>query len=332
MMLGMFQIFLFPTFAQQLELASSEKGAPPSHLGASSPNSSPGVVASEVSVTNEELAHRLRMLELKVAENDAKAAAKGDKWYSTILVPLATAIIGSIVVLLSALLGRNGQEAAARAAAEANATLARNAAADAKQMAADSALFKHAEQMMEFKLKQIQDFYGPLYAALQQSKGLYDKLLDQLINDEPGTYRKVENPTGDDYRFQVMDNQEQWQSFRLVDQLPAVKNNPRALALVDANLALGAQMCEIISKSAGYASEDLLEQLGQYMAHYAILKAIRDGSEKEAFPPGRHKIGAYPFGFDKNIGEKYHALSKEIGRYGQAYERTLQILAERAIS
>ena len=192
-------------------------------------------------------------------------------------------------------MGRAGQEAAAKASAEANAALARSAAADAKQMAAEAALFKHAEEVMEFKLKQIQDFYGPLYAALRQSKGLYDKLFDQLIHDEPTKYQMALNPTGNDYRFQVKDNKEEWQNFRLVDQLPAIKGNPRALALIDANLNLGARMVEIISKSAGYASEDLLEQCGQYMAHYAILKAIRDGSETEAFEPGRHKMEAYPF-------------------------------------
>jgi hypothetical protein len=275
--------------------------------------------------TNEELAHRIRLLEVRAAE-------KSESWYSTILVPLATAIIGSVVVLLSARLGRTGQESAARAAAEANATLARSAAADAKQMAKDAALFKHAEQMMEFKLKQIQEFYGPLYAALNQSKGIYDKLLDQLVNDEPTKYRKALNPTGNDYRWEVQDSMGKWQDFRLVDQLPAIKGNPRALALVDSNLDLGARMCEIISKCAGYAAEDLLEQLGQYMAHYAILKAIRNGTEKDAFEPGRHKIGAYPFGLDKNVGAKYHELSNEIGSYGQAYERTLKLLAEQSSS
>ena len=189
-----------------------------------------------------------------MGENEAKAAEKGDKSYSAVLVPLVTGIIGAIVVLLSARMGRAGQEAAAKASAEANAALARSAAADAKQMAAEAALFKHAEEVMEFKLKQIQDFYGPLYAALRQSKGLYDKLFDQLIHDEPTKYQMALNPTGNDYRFQVKDNKEEWQNFRLVDQLPAIKGNPRALALIDANLNLGARMVEIISKSAGYAS------------------------------------------------------------------------------
>jgi hypothetical protein len=270
----------------------------------------------------EEIAHRIRLLEIKASE-------KSDKWYMTILLPLATTIIGSLVVLLSAWVGRAGQESAAKAAANANATLARNAAADAKQMAKDAALFKHAEQMMEFKQKQIQEFYGPLYAALRQSRSLYDKLLDQLVYDDSAQYQRTPNATGDDYRLQVLDKAGQWKDFRLVDQLPALKSNPRAMALVDAIIGLGKNMCEIIATRAGYAAEDSVDLLGLYTAHHAILTAIRNGPETEAFQPGRHKVGAFPYGLDKVIGDKYHELSNAIDQYGQAYDRALHLLAEK---
>ncbi len=42
------------------------------------------------------------MLELKAAENEAKAAEEGNKSYSAVWVPLVTGIIGAIVVFLSA--------------------------------------------------------------------------------------------------------------------------------------------------------------------------------------------------------------------------------------
>jgi hypothetical protein len=233
-------------------------------------------------------------------------------------------------------LGKSGQELAAKSAeanakraAEANADLAKNAAAEAARLAKDAALFKHAEQMMEFKQKQIQEFYGPLYAALRQSRGLYDKLLDQVIYDEPARYRTAPNATGDDYRLQVLDSADQWRDFRLVDQLPAMKSNQRAMALVDAIVGLGKHMCEIIATRAGYAAENSVELLGLYMAHHAILTAIRNGPETEAFEPGRHKVGAFPRGLDNVIGDKYHELSNAIAQYGQAYDRALQLLAEK---
>ena len=183
--------------------------------------------------------------------------------------------------------------------------------------------------MMEFKQKQIQEFYGPLYASLRQSRGLYDKLLDQLIYDQPERYQKATNTTSDDYRLQVLDNDGQWKDFRLVDQLPALRSNQRAMALVDAIVGLGRNMCEIISTRAGYAAENSVELLGLYMAHHAILTAIRNGSETEAFEPGRHKVGAFPRGLDQVIGEKYHELSNAIDQFSPAFEHALQLFAEK---
>jgi len=310
--------------------------------GNPSPPSSPSPLANPVTLATgnpsapsgeadklDEIAHRVRILEID-------ASQKGAPWYSSVLIPILTAFIGGLAVFWSARMGKIGQELAAKAAeasanraAEANAELAKNAAVEAAKLAKDAALFKHAEQMMEFKLKQIQEFYGPLHAALQQSRGLYDKLLDQLVYDDSARYQRTPNATGDDYRLQVLDKAGQWKDFRLVDQLPAVKSNQRAMALVDAIIGLGRNMCDIIATRAGYAAENSVELLGLYMAHHAILTAIRNGSESEAFEPGRHKVGAFPYGLDKVIGDKYHELSNAIDQYGQAYDRALQLLAEK---
>jgi hypothetical protein len=323
-------VCLVPLAGQELKPGSPAASNSSPHVANPNPPVAGNLSASQGDADKiDEIAHRVRLLEIKAAE-------KSTPWYGSALVPLLTAIIGGLAVFWSARLGRSGQQLAANAAeanakraAEANAELARNAAAEAARLAKEAALFKHAEQMMEFKQKQIQEFYGPLYAALRQSKGLYDKLLDQLIYDEPARYQKTPNATGDDYRFQVLDKASKWENFRLVDQLPAIKSNQRAMSLVDAIIGLGKHMCEIIATRAGYAAENSVDLLGQYMAHHAILTAIRNGPETEAFEPGRHKIGAFPYGLDQVVGDKYHELSNALDKYGQAYDRALQMLAER---
>ncbi len=276
----------------------------------------------------DETAHRVRLLEERISARD-------DSKYLNILIPLLVAGIGAFAVYWSARLGRSGQEraadaaaAAAKQAAESNAALARNSALETARLAKTGVVFKHAEQMMEFKLKQIQEFYAPIYASLKQSLGLYDKMLDQLVHDEPGRYRRSSNPQGTDFRWEVLDQDGTWKGFRLVDQLPAIKSNPRALALADANLKLGKTMAKIIATRAGYATEDSIELLGEYMAHHAILTAIRNGPETEAFEAGRHKIGAFPYGLDDLIGKRYHELNKAIEQYGQAYDRALELLSD----
>jgi len=92
-------------------------------------------------------------------------------------------------------------------------------------------------------------------------------------------------------------------------------------------LAIGTKICKIITTRAGYASEDLVEMLGQYMAHFAILSTVRNGPETVPFEPGWHKVGYYPFGLDAKIGQAYKEISKSIDEYGKACTRKLEILA-----
>jgi len=256
----------------------------------------------------QELTHRVQMLELQTAQRSAKPESDEN-------TAIIAAIIGAAAVfgaaLVAALLSILGQLFAAKRAAG---------------LARDEALYRHAEQILELRMKQVQQFYAPIFAFLRQSKDLYDKMLEQLVQDEPARYRKVPKPEGNDFRWEVRDRNGTWQGFRLLDQFPAIKTNPKALALADANLLIGAKICKIISTRAGYASDALVDMLGQYMAHYAILSTIRNGSETEPFEPGWHKVGYFPFGLDTKIGEAYHELNESIDEYGKAYTRTLEIL------
>jgi hypothetical protein len=252
----------------------------------------------------EELTHRVQILELQVAQRNVKPEPD-----------YTVAIIGALAVLGASLVGILGQVLAARHAAK---------------LARDVALYKEADATIEFRMKQVQQFYAPMSALLRQSKDLYDKMLEQLVEDEPSRYRKVAKPSGSDFRWEVLDQKAKWQGFRLLDQFPAIKKNPRALALADKNLEIGTRICEVISHHAGYASESILDMLGQYTAHHAILSTIRNGTETEPFEPGWHKVGYFPFGLDKKIAEECHAVSKSVDEFRAGSTRTLETLAKGA--
>src|SRR5437764_13378399 len=108
------------------------------------------------------------MLELQMAQQRNKSDSEKN-------VAIVTAIIGASAVLgaalVAALLGIASQLLAAKRAAK---------------LARDEALYRHAEQILELRMKQIQRFYAPMFALLRQSKDLYDKMLEQLNQDEPG--------------------------------------------------------------------------------------------------------------------------------------------------
>lgn len=256
-----------------------------------------------------ELTHRIQILELEIMQANAKTGS--DKNIAIITAGIgAAAVFGAAVV--AAILGIFGQLLGARRTA---------------QLARTEALYRHAENVLKFQIKQVQEFYAPIFALLRQSKDLYDKMLEQLVEDDSERYRKVPTAVGSEFRWEVRDEKGEWKGFRLLDQFPAIKRNPKALALADANLEIGAKICKVISTRAGYASEDLVDMLGQYMAHYAILSAIRHGSETLPFEPGWHKVGYYPFGLDTRIRDTYREISKSIDEYGRLGMQTLGALA-----
>jgi hypothetical protein len=272
------------------------------------------------------LAHRVELLEVQVARLSDKP--KPD--YSV-------AIIGALAVLGASLVGIYGQRLAARHAerlardeASHREKLAKDEASYRGKLARNEALYKEAEATVDFRMKQVQEFYAPMFALLRQSRDLYDKMLDQLVEDEPSRYRKVPRPEGRDFRWEVLDKNNSWKGFRLLDQFPAIKKNSRALALADKNLEIGAKICDVISHHAGYASEPIVDMLGQFTAHHVILSTIRNGAETEPFEPGWHKVGYFPFGLDTKIGEEYHEISKSIDDYRKQSTRTLEDLAKGA--
>jgi hypothetical protein len=135
-----------------------------------------------------ELTHRVQMLELQVAQRPAKAQSD----YSVAIIG-ASAVFGA--ALVAAVLGIFGQLLAARHAAS---------------LARDEALYKDAAKILELRMRQVQQFYAPMFALLRQSKDLYDKMLQQLVADEPSRYREVPTAVGKEFRWQVLDKKGAW--------------------------------------------------------------------------------------------------------------------------
>lgn len=55
----------------------------------------------------------------------------------------------------------------------------------ALELARNEAIFQHTEKILEYRLKQMELFYAPMFALLEQSRALYEKMYHQLAEDEP---------------------------------------------------------------------------------------------------------------------------------------------------
>jgi hypothetical protein len=298
-----------------LPVTPDQKAAPNAPSGSASPNATRSATPATPSGTPSD-ADRIHELQRRVQLIEGQIAQGDDKSRTSTTVTIIAAIIGAAAVFGSAWVAAKFGNTSQILASE-----------RAEKLAKNEAQYRHTEQIIDFRVKQVQNFYAPMSALLRQSKDLYDKMLEQLSHDEPTRYRKNTDSVGSDFRWQVF-HKGKWENFYLLDQLPAIKENARALALVDAMLDIGENICEVISSNAGYAAENLVEMLGKYMAHYAILKTVRNGPETEPFEPGFHKVGYFPYGIDTKIREAYHEVFKSIDQDRQTGTETLKILAE----
>lgn len=274
-----------------------------------------------------------RILKLEIEAVQPPKSNRG----SDLVSPLVTAIIAGFAGLIAALIGGGmtllGQRITAKRereraidAARQQMELAREAAKHQLELARKQALFQQTEKILEFRLKQMELFYAPMFALLEQSKALYIKMYNQLGQDEPQRYKLLSQPDSEGSRVHVLAKDGTWKGFRLLDQLPAVRTNPKALALVERILAIGKLMTKIISEHAGLASADLIDLLGEYLAHYAILSTIYKRGETAAYEPGWHKMGYYPRQLNAKIEEGYRELSRFLDDYSKASKELLAAL------
>src|SRR5579863_4876120 len=210
--------------------AGANQAKHPSNVPA--PASTPPPLSDADQENIRELTYRIQKLELEMIQKSGKSSEDGTQ------IAVVTAIIAAAAVLGAALLGIGGQYFMARREDRRSIATAQQALELAKQ----EAVFQQTGTILAFRLKQMEQFYAPMFALLGQSKGLYDKMMQQLAEDQPQRYRIVLNPGPRGFRFEVLDKHGQWQGFRLLDQLPAIKSDPKALALIDRMLEIGGQM------------------------------------------------------------------------------------------
>lgn len=267
-------------------------------------------LVDELSKDLQRLTNQVLQLELDVAK-----ASKSDS-------NLTTAIIAGVAVLLAGGLTLLGQYVTAKREERRAITTARQT----MELGRQEAWFRHGEKILEFRLKQMELFYAPMFALLKQSEALYAKMRYQLANDDPARYRLLDKPDPEGYYLHVLAKDDSWKGFRLLDQLPRVRANQKALALVKSILEIGKKMTKIISEHAGLAAQELAYTLGEYLAHYAILSTIYESDETDPYEPGWHKMGYYPRELNDRIKAGYQELSQFLDECSKQSKQVLEVL------
>jgi|WetSurMetagenome_2_1015567.scaffolds.fasta_scaffold61787_2 hypothetical protein len=257
------------------------------------------------------LNNHVKQLDLDII-NDLKKTKPSDNETN-----ISTGLIAALAVLCAAGIGALGQYMVAKMTA----TIARNEAVNKAEIAKLEARYRHTDKIVDYRLKQLELFYAPMSALMGQSGALSYKLQLQLSQENPIRYRfDSQTPP----RLHIFDENKDTGEFRLLDQLPALRTSSTAWALVSQIVATGTEMESIIRKHAGFASENLISRLSEYMAHYAILSTLYKESETVPFNVGEHKVGYFPRELPGELLSGYRNVSSFLDEYAKATLKVLQ--------
>lgn len=203
------------------------------------------------------------------------------------------------------------------------------------ELARLEACITYADKLLDLRLKQLELFFAPLHALLQQSQGVYAKLRLQLLEDT-SNYREVDDPEFSDGRkkLQFLWTDKEWHDWRLLDQMPPLKERPMFRPLIDQIMRIGSKMASLIAKYGGFSvdEEGASDVYGEYLAHYAILQSIHRDERTQAYPPGQHKMGYYPRRLNGIVETRYNKLRQELQPYLKASSAVLAELQHQADS
>jgi hypothetical protein len=251
-----------------IALGTAAHAAGPSRPQESSiaPSAVPGVsVAASASAQDEKLRLELANATTRLSSVDAsltRAADRADEVarrtsrYSAYTV-LGTALLTALLSLAAQGLLMRHQRNINRADSEA----------------------KVANTYVEWQLQQLSELYGPVRALLGQSNVLYRQMNRALVAADATRFQLVPGEDFDDQEFQIY-LCGQWVRFRTVKHLEEVYNKEYGVEpFFDDVIDIGARLADVIREKAGFARPDdgeLVHVMGQYLAHYLVLKRLHD--------------------------------------------------------
>ncbi|MFZ4550200.1 MAG: hypothetical protein ACOYNB_00120 [Aquabacterium sp.] len=142
---------------------------------------------------------------------------------------------------------------------------------------------KVANSYIEWQLKQLSELYGPVRALLGQSNAIYRQMNKALVAADGTRFQLIAGQDFDDKEFQIR-IAEHWTRFRTVQHLTEVYGKSYGVEpYFDDVVDVGARLAELIRERAGLArqeDEELIDVMGEYLAHYLVLKRLHERVKK----------------------------------------------------
>lgn len=140
--------------------------------------------------------------------------------------------------------------------------------------------FEISRSLMDWKIKQLAELYGPLYALLHQSNAIYRQMNLALSNADPAKFRLEQEDTGTDFDnkvFQIFEDNE-WKFFRTITHFDHVYGAKYGVeTYFDELVSIGERIAKVVEEKAGFVRDDqrqLADIFGKYLAHFTVLRQL----------------------------------------------------------
>lgn len=286
--------------------ASVENSTAPAHQTiktATTANSESTVLSSKTeskktSFVEPNASEEIKQIGVKLEKLISKADENSIKAYVPLLAALAISIIGAAVTIYTQ-----------------SRLFKHNAESQNKKSGYDA-----KSKLLEYRYKQINDFYGPLLVLIKQSYNLSRQLYELLIADNPQIYYYYQDPQRNN-RSSLYTRQPDpiGVPFRLISSLPYLgKKNPNCLPYVKLILDTGSRIAELIEEKSGFAdpsNEPLMLCFAEYLSHRL---ALNDAYEQALLPEEAHARvhnAVYPWKLEELVRGDYERIVVEISEW-----------------
>lgn len=231
--------------------------------------------------------------------------SRWDKWLSA-LAGLAGALLGATVAACSAYLLQKQRQQFEQTAAR------------------QTAGINELAQIKQFRSRQLNEFYGPLQALLQQGLVVRDELYRRMTV-APAAGVAFSNlpprPGSQHQSLGIQHGTEPVVPFRLIDELPFIQQAyPQLMSNVGEMVRINSLVVALIHDKVGlvlHENSDLSQKLGVFLAHQSVLQEVHasvKGSGGSTVPAHGYST-TFPAGLQEAVDADCTKLRNELRQW-----------------
>ncbi|MGD2086226.1 MAG: class I SAM-dependent methyltransferase [Candidatus Aminicenantes bacterium] len=162
--------------------------------------------------------------------------------------------------------------------------------------------YEYASSILEFRIRQIMEFYAPMQILIEKSRLLYEKLIWAMKRTDKNFDKK---------------------NFRLLDHISRLDKDEHLKSFIDAIIETGNKMSDLIIDKGGLIEGGITQTYIDYQAHLEILKTAKIGKTSIKQEAGWQQFGYYPKLLNREVREGYKSVLEYIRSYIESGDKLI---------